>query len=691
MLEAVWFKMGAAPELMKVIFLAAVVAAQECGTEQCQATQPPATCGSGAVCDEECLLPEIRKDRYPSPTGFGLLCRPDSCDAAIQARYRQDPKVLSSGLGALECPCNWFGSDCQDDWVSVQQVRKEVLGDFEITYLTIGKGAWRKVMKDYRPGSILRVQHLDQNGIPREQPYALAGKNDEGVLEILTGPPPQGLREVVVEVAHAVRQCATGPCGLFVNPVISGFFNGRYSFLMDGLQSVKQVAIVSSGVGLSGVKAAITELLPRDLGIHVFYGIRDVINLPYQNFWQNLVAQKRLTLTLLVSGPLGEKSSSSGAGDLQDAVQKGAALLEAARSKSDVPEPMRPHKSGKIYAQQAIALDFLAGGLAEVGATLEDTAVIICGRNELLIETPRLLQAGCRLDSASCAALIQAGSTIYACRSPRVHQHLKRPVPRGDGTRLSHRDGHVRARAERLANALFSGCKAERRRAKEYMKWLFNQLEGPVYVDGWEDRDDITVVDVPQDCIGYVTGNRRAALGGIEEEWGTLMFFMNKDDGQSKGQSRGRGGSEQLAIFGSQRARRGAELKVMSAVETKSPGTFTRGVREKFSDEKGFATDRMIFRDDELSYALGKEGSTRKKLALAGHVILEYVGHVCFMAGTLKERRRVKQFLDWLLAQRRGSVTVKDVADRDDCTEMHIPDNCKGWVTGLGRRHGRNL
>lgn len=227
-------------------------------------------------------------------------------------------------------------------------------------------------------------------------------------------------------------------------------------------------------------------------------------------------------------------------------------------------------------------------------------------------------------------------------------------------------------------NALFSGCKAERRRAKEYMKWLFNQLEGPVYVDGWEDRDDITVVDVPQDCIGYVTGNRRAALGGIEEEWGTLMFFMNKD-GQSKGQSRGRGGSEQLAIFGSQRARRGAELKVMSAVETKSPGTFTRGVR---GDEKGFATDRMIFRDDELSYALGKEGSTRKKLALAGHVILEYVGHVCFMAGTLKERRRVKQFLDWLLAQRRGSVTVKDVADRDDCTEMHIPENCKGWVTG---------
>ena len=44
LLEAVWFKMGAAPELMKLIFLA-VAAAQECGTEQCQATELP-TCGN---------------------------------------------------------------------------------------------------------------------------------------------------------------------------------------------------------------------------------------------------------------------------------------------------------------------------------------------------------------------------------------------------------------------------------------------------------------------------------------------------------------------------------------------------------------------------------------------------------------------------------------------------------------------
>lgn len=236
-------------------------------------------------------------------------------------------------------------------------------------------------------------------------------------------------------------------------------------------------------------------------------------------------------------------------------------------------------------------------------------------------------------------------------------------------------------------NALFSGEKSLRRKAKEYMKWLFNQLEGPVYVDGWEDRDDCTVVDVPSECIGYVTGARRAALGNMEEEWGTLMFFMNKeamnDGGKGRDRSdRSRGGSEQLAIFGDRRARRGAELKIMSAVETKSPGVFTRGVREKFSSEKGFATDRFVLKDDELSYALGKEGATRKKLELASGAILQYVGHVAFVAGDLKERKRCKQFIDWLLSQRRGSVTVSDIQDRDDCTEMMIPENCKGWVTG---------
>merc|ERR1719226_318225 len=157
------------------------------------------------------------------------------------------------------------------------------------------------------------------------------------------------------------------------------------------------------------------------------------------------------------------------------------------------------------------------------------------------------------------------------------------------------------------------------------------------------------------------------------------MFFMSEIE--DKGRGRG-GGTEKLAIFGPERPRRGSELKVMSGIETKSPGFFTRRLREKETDRRGFDTDRLILRDEELSYALGKDGATRKKLELASGAILQYVGYVAFIAGTLKERRRCKEFVTWLLAQRRGSVTITNVSQRDDATEMHIPENCKGWVTG---------
>lgn len=249
------------------------------------------------------------------------------------------------------------------------------------------------------------------------------------------------------------------------------------------------------------------------------------------------------------------------------------------------------------------------------------------------------------------------------------------------------KQGGTRKKLEKASGAIvqyvghtcfFSGTRAERRRAKDYMKWLFGQLEGPVYVEGWEQRDDCCVVHVPSECIGYITGSRRATLGRMEEEWGTLMFFMTKD-----GDKGGRQGvSEKLIIFGDERGRRAAELKCMNEIEKKSPGHFSKGLREKFSDHKDFDTDRMIVKEDELSYVIGKEAATQKKIEKASGCVLQFVGKFAFMAGTLKERRRCKEYIGWLLQQLRGAVTITDVSNRDDCTEVQIPSNCKGWVTG---------
>jgi hypothetical protein len=52
----------------------------------------------------------------------------------------------------------------------------------------------------------------------------------------------------------------------------------------------------------------------------------------------------------------------------------------------------------------------------------------------------------------------------------------------------------------------------------------------------------------------------------------------------------------------------------MSAVEAKQPGQFTRGMREKES-RSNWGTDTVLLSDTELAYALGANGSTRRKLA----------------------------------------------------------------------------
>lgn len=54
------------------------------------------------------------------------------------------------------------------------------------------------------------------------------------------------------------------------------------------------------------------------------------------------------------------------------------------------------------------------------------------------------------------------------------------------------------------------------------------------------------------------------------------------------------------------RARRGSELKVMSAVEQKMPGYFTDHITEGSSNNEGFDTDYVAISEKDYSYALGR-------------------------------------------------------------------------------------
>eukprot|EP00929_Paragymnodinium_shiwhaense_P088675 TRINITY_DN489_c0_g1_i1.p1 TRINITY_DN489_c0_g1~~TRINITY_DN489_c0_g1_i1.p1 ORF type:complete len:243 (+),score=63.34 TRINITY_DN489_c0_g1_i1:98-826(+) len=156
----------------------------------------------------------------------------------------------------------------------------------------------------------------------------------------------------------------------------------------------------------------------------------------------------------------------------------------------------------------------------------------------------------------------------------------------------------------------FRGSKQQRRRAKKYAEGVMSQRTGPVQITEDYDDGDLTMLLVPQEAVGFVTGKAGNFLRTIEEEWGTLMFFCEVGAGRRDKEY------EKLAIFGSVRGRRGAELKVLSAVETKVGGYYNKIKEEVVNRDRGrdetgsWGTDTMTFQDDELSYALGKQGAT---------------------------------------------------------------------------------
>merc|ERR1712224_112413 len=90
----------------------------------------------------------------------------------------------------------------------------------------------------------------------------------------------------------------------------------------------------------------------------------------------------------------------------------------------------------------------------------------------------------------------------------------------------------------------------------------------------------------------------------------------------------------------------------------------------------------MQVSEEDMSYLIGKEGSTQSKIEKAAGCVLIYVGNFAHIAGTYNERKRCRDYLGWLLKQLKGAVTVRDVASRDDCLEMYVPQNCKGWIMG---------
>merc|ERR550514_17171 len=117
------------------------------------------------------------------------------------------------------------------------------------------------------------------------------------------------------------------------------------------------------------------------------------------------------------------------------------------------------------------------------------------------------------------------------------------------------------------------------------------------------------------------------------------MFFHNASMSRNNAEDGDK--DEKLLIIGRDvKKRRGAELQVMSSVELQIHGYYTANLKERMSQKQDFTTDRFLLREEDISYVLGKHGATRRKLQNASGAVMQYVGRVCFISGTFKERRR---------------------------------------------------
>lgn len=357
------------------------------------------------ICQEACLIPEIRKERYPAPTGYGIMCRPNTCSPAATPL----PDV-GKALGKLQCPCNWFGSECTDEWIPIQRITKgKKYGTIQLVTLQLQPKHWRKVIENYRPGGVIRISHLDCHGVPQEMACALASFDTPGSLEILTSPPDPFLKPEPRQVADRIRSLKSGPVNnLYVNPSISGFFNGNYDYLMDYLQThpnITRVVILSTGAGLGGALSAVDAIMEENksdqddekkpIQIFLYYGLRNLEHLPFRERLEQLAGSGAIQLTLLMSGGdtnVDACQRENVSLELQAAVERGNAsrkLTPVGEMTALMSNTCRP------YIQHVVGLDFSSknGLMKKQGAALENTVFVTIGRLELLRDLPAILKA----------------------------------------------------------------------------------------------------------------------------------------------------------------------------------------------------------------------------------------------------------------------------------------------------------
>jgi len=130
-----------------------------------------------------------------------------------------------------------------------------------------------------------------------------------------------------------------------------------------------------------------------------------------------------------------------------------------------------------------------------------------------------------------------------------------------------------------------------------------------------------------------------------------------------------------LVIFGLERPRKSAELKVMATIEQKCPGTYKAFEPPAATDSLGHEVLRL---DPQEAQRCAEK--RRRAAATAANCLMEQVGEAVHLAGTSAERARAREYIQWLAM---ASPTVPEAASREDVDEFTVPANKRANLVEL--------
>eukprot|EP01060_Flectonema_neradi_P009323 TRINITY_DN16654_c0_g1_i1.p1 TRINITY_DN16654_c0_g1~~TRINITY_DN16654_c0_g1_i1.p1 ORF type:complete len:501 (+),score=77.10 TRINITY_DN16654_c0_g1_i1:93-1595(+) len=213
------------------------------------------------------------------------------------------------------------------------------------------------------------------------------------------------------------------------------------------------------------------------------------------------------------------------------------------------------------------------------------------------------------------------------------------------------------------------------KKCKTYISCLVAQRTGSVELPKEAHTDpDLTLMNVPTECIGAITGPHGSYLRQIEEDNNTLMFFLEGEycDAEDDGIC-------QLAIFGDRRARRCSQLHALSVVKGICPEYTTPDMAAKVSEDE---TVRQLSQPQHLKTLLSRKGILKTRIMSAANCFVEIIGTWVAIVGHTPDRKAAENYIGFYInGFTDKSSGFSKTRARSDCLSMQLPVFCLELLT----------